>query len=342
MVSPVYIAELAPEHVRGQLSTLWQLSITAGILIASAANIGLEKWTDGWRVSYGGNIIFAVILILSLIFMPESPRWLAGKGLDEKAKAAMTKIRYEDEIEDEMVELHAECKAELALGVASWRELLAVDNKMRYRLFLGVALQTVQQLCGINSIMFYAPTILKRFFDEHVSIVATFVLNFINFLSTFITIYAVEKFGRVKLLTSGAVIMMCSLIANAVLAGVTQTQTVGYVVVVFSAIFIVGFAYSWGPVVWTVCSEMYPLRARGKATGITTMTNWIWTTIVGAVFPLASHGSLSGCFAFFACIIFFGFWIVYLFQAETANKTILEIDEAYEKHQPKLVRKKFN
>jgi len=105
--------------------------------------------------------------------------------------------------------------------------------------------------------------------------------------------------------------------------------------------FIVGFAASWGPVVWTVCAEVYPLRERGKATGLTTMTNWFWTTIVGALFPLASSASLTGCFAFFAGTICLGSLMVYFLMAETARKTILEIDEAYANHKPKLVRKKW-
>jgi sugar phosphate permease len=99
--------------------------------------------------------------------------------------------------------------------------------------------------------------------------------------------------------------------------------------------FIIGFAYSWGPAVWVVCSEIFPLCARGKATGLTTMTNWLFTTIiVGAVFPIASDASLSGCFAFFACVIFTGTWIVYFFEAETAKRNILEIDEDFANNKP--------
>lgn len=167
MCVPVYIAELAPEHVRGQLSTLWQLAITIGILIASAANLGLQHWQEGWRLSYGGNIIFAIIFLGALCFMPESPRWLAGHGDDARAREAMSKIRFDDEIENEMKELKLECAEEAKLGVASWREVFATENKMRYRLVLGMLLQTFQQLSGINAIMFYAPT-SKSMFDARV------------------------------------------------------------------------------------------------------------------------------------------------------------------------------
>jgi len=339
MCAPVYISELAPEHVRGALSTLWQVAITAGILIASACNLGLKNWSEGWRLSYGGNILFAIIMLGAMFFMPESPRWLAGKDRDDEARVALATIRYEDEVEDEVMKLKEETAKEKALGIASWKEVIAVDNKMLYRLLLGVSLQVTQQLSGINAIMFYAPTILNKFFDSNQAIIGTFVLNTINFLSTFITVYTVERAGRVKLLVSGGLLMTVTLVVAAILSSLDQTEKVGWFVLVTASIYIIGFAYSWGPVVWTVCAELFPLRSRGKATGITTMSNWAMTSVVGALFPIASTASLAGCFAFFACIIFAGTVVVYFFQAETAGKTVLETDEAFAKHEPKVVRK---
>jgi SP family sugar:H+ symporter-like MFS transporter len=341
MASPVYIAELTPEHARGWLTTLWQLAITFGILVASAANLGLEKWSDGWRISYGGNIVFSVFLMGALLFMPESPRWLVANGREDLAREAMMLSRFPEEVDDEMRELARECDAEKELGVASWSELLSTANKIRYRLFLGIALFAVQQLSGINAIMFYAPTILKRFFGSTNAIIGTFVLNTINFLATFITIAWVDKYGRVLLLVCGGLVMTISLVVNAILSSpqLQESEAVGYLVVVFSAVYIVGFAASWGPLCWVVCAEYFPLRARGKATSITSTTNWLFTTLVGAIFPLASTASLSGCFGFFSAIIFAGSLMVYLFMAETSQRTILEIDEAYADHKPKLIRK---
>lgn len=339
MCAPVYVAEIAEEHVRGQLGTLWQVAITFGILVASAANFGLQYWTEGWRLSYGGNILFAIILLICLPFMPESPRWLAAHGSEEELREALRKTRFEDQIEAEMKLLLAEVSEEKTLGSASWREVFSTKHNMRSRLALGISFQGIQQLCGINAIMFYAPDILNTFFTANQAIIGTFVLNTINFLATFITVATVDRFGRVKLLVTGGMIMFMSLIANTILASMEQTITVGYFVLLFAAIFIIGFAYSWGPVVWVVCSEMFPFHTRGKATGITTMTNWLCTTIVGALFPAASTASLSACFAFFAIIISVGVVIVYFFQIETANKTSIEINEAYSTHKPQLKRK---
>lgn len=338
MVVPVYISECAPEHMRGRLGTLWQVAVTLGILMVSGLNIAFEQVVWGWRLSYGGNILFSLILLLALLCMPESPRWLAANGTEEQLLSALKKVRYEEDINREMIELRTEAEDEKLEGISTWGELFSKENSMRYRVLLGMSLQLFQQLCGINAIMFYAPDILNKFFTQQEAIIGTFVLNTINFLATFIAVWAVDRYGRVKLLTTGGVIMLLALIANAVLSAQPQTLTIGQIVVVFAALFIVGFAYSWGPVVWVVCSEMFPLRARGKATGLTTGTNWIATTLVGAIFPAASTASLSGCFAFFAIMIAIGTTVVHMLLVETANKTIIEIDEKFANHEPRLNR----
>jgi sugar porter (SP) family MFS transporter len=339
MCVPVYIAELSPEHTRGMLGTLWQVAVTSGILIASGANIGLQKWNDGWRLSYGGNILFAIILLICLIFMPESPRWLAAHATDEELEQALQRVRYEDEIESETIKLRAEVEEEKRIGIAPWSEIFSPKDNMRSRVLLGMSFQAFQQLCGINAIMFYAPDILNTFFTENQAIKGTFGLNAINFLATFITVATIDKFGRVKLLLSGGVIMMAALVMNAIFSSLGQTKTIGWLVLVFAGLFIVGFAFSWGPVVWVVCSEMFPYRTRGKSTGLTTMTNWMFTCIVGGVFPAASRASLSGCFGFFAAMISVGIVVVYFFQVETADRTIIQIDKAYAAHKPQLKRK---
>jgi sugar porter (SP) family MFS transporter len=341
MCSPVYISELAPQHRRGQLSTLWQLAIVSGIVLVSILNIWLAEWDQGWRISYGGNIVFALILIGMLTIMPESPRYLVGKEKFDEAREALAMVRFDDQLDAEMKELDLEAKAEVARGVANWAELFSKDNSMRYRIMLGVSLQSIQQLSGINAIMFYAPTILERFFGASGGILGALILNIVNFLATFITIATVERFGRARLLFTGGILMCFALLMNAIFSSLEQTDAVGFMVVVFCGLYVIGFAYSWGPVVWTYCSEMFPLRERGKATGLTTFSNWTWTTIVGAVFPHAASASLSGCFAFFAGIVFCAIFLVYFFLPETADKTILEIDEEFKNQKPQFPRKKW-
>lgn len=268
-------------------------------------------------------------------FFSVLPSRLAAHASEEDLARALKKVHYEDEIEPEATKLLEEVKEEKLLGVVSWREVFAKGNN----LFLGMSFQAFQQLCGINAIMFYAPDILNTFFTEEQAIKGTFGLNLINFLATFITITTVDRFGRVKLLVSGGLIMLLALVMNAILSSLDQTMTVGWLVLVFAAVFIIGFAFSWGPVVWIVCAEMFPFRTRSKSTGLTTMTNWLCTTVVGAVFPVASTASLSGCFAFFSVAIAVGTTVVYLFQPETANLSSLQIEAAYKTHKPALKRK---
>ncbi|KAL9187194.1 hypothetical protein ACHAXT_010914 [Thalassiosira profunda] len=350
MCSPVYIAELAPESHRGQLATLWQLAITTGIVLVSILNIWLAEWDEGWRISYGGNIVFSVTLLILLIFMPESPHFLVKQGRDEEARKALGRVRFEDQVEWEMEELEMEAIAAEKRGEATWKQVFDNDNnKMKTRTLTGVLLQTIQQLSGINAIMFYAPIILEDFFGSKGGIYGALVLNIINFCSTFITIFTIEKLGRVLILFSGGIVMCVSLIPTAIMAsidenkeeGTESSQSIGIGITSMCALYVIGFAFSWGPVVWVYCAEMFPLRERGKANSLTTFANWFWATIVGAVFPSASTASLAGCFGFFAGVVFIGILFVYFYLPETSNRTAPEIDEEYLNHKAKLKREKW-
>jgi sugar porter (SP) family MFS transporter len=294
---------------------------------------------EGWRLSYGGNIVFAILMIILLFFMPESPRWLAAHGTEEQVKAALGKVRFEDEVEPELKKLKHEVEEEQKLGVAPWSEVFSEHLCMRRRVALGVAMMGFQQLCGINAVMFYAPDILAEFFSDDASITGAFILNVINFLATFITVFTIDHFGRTKLLVSGGSVMFPCLLVLGILSLITQTKAIGFAVIIVAGLYVIGFAFSWGPVLWVLVGEMFPYRTRGKAAGTMVMSNWIFTTIVGAVFPAAQNASLAGCFFFFAAMIFIGNSIVYFFQPETMDKTSDQIDEAYKNHQPALKRK---
>jgi len=346
MCSPVYIAEVAPEHRRGQLATLWQLAIVTGIVLVSILNIWLAEWDEGWRISYGGNIVFSVALAALMTIMPESPHFLMSKHRHEDARAALATVRFDDQIEDELKQLENEVRMTKDLGEASWSEVFDNGNaKMRFRTLTGMALQTIQQLSGINAIMFYAPIIFQKFWGPAGGIYGSLALNVINFFSTFITIATVERWGRVLILFSGAIVMSIALTGCAILNAIDpegSSNGIGIGVLLFCAMYVVGFAYSWGPIVWVVCAEMFPLRHRGKANSLTTFTNWFWTTVVGAVFPIASSASLEGCFGFFAAVVFVASFFVYFYLPETANRTATEIDEEYENHKAEFPRKKWN
>jgi len=297
------------------------------------------------RISYGGNIVFSVALLALMAIMPESPHFLVSKHRRDDAKAALATVRFDDQIEWELEQLEMEVNMAESRGEASWSEVFDNNNaRMKFRVFTGCALQTIQQLSGINAIMFYAPVIFHKFWGPAGGLYGGLALNVINFFSTFITIATVERWGRVLILFSGAVVMCTALTLCAIMNGVDpngDSNGIGVSVVLFCALYVVGFAYSWGPIVWVVCAEMFPLRQRGKANSLTTFTNWFWTTVVGAVFPLASTASLAGCFGFFAAVVFIAAFFVYFMLPETANRTATEIDEEYESHKPEFPRKKW-
>ena len=152
MCAPVCIAECSPEHIRGALGTLWQLAITAGIACASACNLGLKNWIEGWRLSYGGNIVFAIIMLICLAFMPESPRWLAAHRTEEETRKALNRMRFEDEIELEMTKIAVEIEQEQKMGEAPWSEVFSTENSSRRRVMLGIVLMAFQQLSGVNAV----------------------------------------------------------------------------------------------------------------------------------------------------------------------------------------------
>ena len=287
MCSPVYIEEVAPESHRGAMGTLWQLAITTGIVLVSILNIWLADWDDGWRISYGGNIVFSVALLILLTIMPESPHFLISKGRSDDARNALGKVRFENQIDWEIDELEMEHNEKKEMGEATWREVFDDNNnKMKTRTTIGILLQSIQQLSGINAIMFYAPSIFEDFFGSKGGIYGALALNIINFFSTFITMATIERFGRVLILFSGGIMMCVALIITCALSAVdesygegVQNQSLGIGICTMCALYVIGFAYSWGPVVWVVCAEMFPMRVRGKATSLTTFSNWFWATM---------------------------------------------------------------
>jgi len=358
MCVPLYLVEVSPTHLSGMMSTLWQLSTTFGIVLASSVNIPLKEWDEGWRISYGGNSVFALLFIIALPFMPESPRWLASqmvaqgekadvdedarKAKAQRVRAALAKVRTPDEVEAEAQAIEKEAVEASELGVASWGEICrdvgANNNKLGRRLWLGCALQLGQQLSGINAIMFYAPTIFTNLFNSEVGLYTALGLNVVNFFATFITVFGVDRFGRTLLLVTGGITMCIMLVVVGAMAFLPTSDVIGYIIITFTGIFVVSFAYSWGPVVWTVCAEIFPLRSRGKLTGLTTLCNWVATGVVGVAFPPAQRASLGATFMFFAIIILLATMMVYFFLPETANLNILQIDTQFASHKPQCVR----
>ncbi|KAG5175422.1 general substrate transporter [Tribonema minus] len=333
MASTCYQSEIAPESIRGLLVALQQLSITFGIFLAALANVGLKTWSEGWRLSYCGNGFLSFALIILMMFCPESPRWLYKVGKVEQARAVLHKVRQDYEVDMEM-DLIAEQEKEAQLAAQHhWSDLFKAANNMRYRTLVGIAITSFQQLTGINAIMYFAPVIFSDFLSTDMALIANLILMFVNFISTFITIACVDKYGRRSLLAYGAAGMTITLLVvcllSSDLADYKNDAAVSWTIVGFCALYVVNFAFSWGPVGWIVPAEIFPLDLRGKGMSLTTSANWLWNFIIGKVTPellRQDRLDLWGTFLFFAawCIIMFVFTMLYV--PETRLVALEEID----------------
>jgi MFS transporter, SP family, sugar:H+ symporter len=340
LCTPVYIAECSPTETRGFLVTFWQVGVTLGMLLGNAVNIGAATVPYGWRFSYGGPIFFAFLQLLGLVaYMPESPRYLATKGDRKQVGAVMAKLRRPEQVEHAVDASMTEVQEDLDRGQPSWTEVLRTANRMRYRVLLGVAMQLLNQLSGNEAINFYTPVILNRIFGSSQSIFNAFLLGIVNLAAVVVTLFVVDRVGRVPLWMAGGAVMLASQLANSVLQSLTATPTTNYAFLACLAVFTFAYHGTFGPLAWDICSEMFPIRERAKAVGLTTMSNFVGVTIVGSVFSYTIDASPGGSFAFFCAMIFLNLCLVYFFLPETSERNAVEIEEQFRKHEAKLYRR---
>lgn len=346
MSVPVYIGECSPSHKRGQLTTFWQTGVTVGMLVGTAVNLGVSDLEYGWRISYGGPIVFAALLALAMAsFMPESPRFLASKGNSEQYRDQINRVllqlRYKEEIQHSTEAIEEEVRQERELGVASWAETFRTSDKIRYRVLLGIGMQFLNQLSGNETINFYAPKILSNVFSDQQSLLSSFLLGIVNLVAVIVALFTVDRVGRVPLWMMGGLVMLFAQIANSVLQSLEPTNAVNVSFLVGLSVFTFAYHGTMGPLAWDICSEMFPARERSKAVGLTTMSNFVGVVVVGAVFPYAMNASPAGCFAFFSVMLFANMSLVYFFLPETAERSPLQIEEEFKDHKPTLRRNIF-
>lgn len=312
--APLYLSEVSPGTVRGSMISMYQLMITIGIVLAFLSNTWLATYAtfDGvtgghWRVMLGVIAIPAAIMFIGVFFLPESPRWLFLKGFHDKAVEVFKRMKLDDaEIAAEVQEIQDSLKVK-----QDGFTLFKTNSNFRRAIGLGIGLQIIQQLTGINVIMYYAPRIFKMagFEDVNEQMWGTVIVGVTNVLATFIAIAFVDRLGRKPIMYAGFVTMgvallavgsifliggQTSLVANA--KGIQESVTVlkdmsyAYPAIFALLIFIVGFAMSAGPIIWVICSEIYPLAGRDLGVTFSTGTNWIANAIVGMTFLTLING----------------------------------------------------
>jgi len=323
--APLYIAELSPRYIRGGLVTINQLFITIGILAAYLIGL-LFVDTHSWRLMFAIAAIPAAFQFIVMCFFPESPRYLTNIGDKKGALAVLTRFRGS--------------KADAALEISHiekmikkkkphWSELLS--KRVRPALLAGIGVTVIQQITGINTIIYYAPTIFKfaGFASDKTALFATMWVGVVNVLMTFVAIYLLDKVGRKPLLLFGLGGMVLSLIV----LGIGFYQSVSTTIMAVISLvclftYIASFAFSLGPIGWLLNSEIYPLHIRGKAMGVATCANWVANFIVTATFLNLIHFvGKAGTFWLYGLIGFFGLFFIWRKIPETKGKSLEEIEE---------------
>jgi sugar porter (SP) family MFS transporter len=326
LIVPLYLSEIAPTEIRGAISSLNQLMIVVGILLAFIANALLAD-SGAWRWMLGLAVVPSVVLLIGMYFMPETPRWLVSRGREDEARGVLLQSRTEEEAEKEIQDIK-EVERQEEGGL---RELVA--PWVRPALVVAIGLAVFQQIIGINTIIYYAPTTLTNVgYGNAAAIYANLVIGVINVLMTLVAIRIIDSTGRKPLLLGGLVGMVISLsvlgLSTLLLSEPSSpTDTVAIITLLCLAGFIICFAATWGPTVWVMLPEVLPLRIRGTAMGVAIFLHWIANFIVSQTFPslLASLGP-GPVFLGYAVIGVLAFVFVSAFVTETKGRSLEEIE----------------
>ncbi len=296
MVAPMFIAELAPAHLRGRLVSIYQLAITLGILCSYLTNTLLLQYatahaatadgllhyylvTEVWRGMLGSNMVPALLFLLLLCFVPESPRWLMQEGRQQRAFEVLRRISGQRQASTEIDEIRSALAEE---GKGSFRQLLAPG--MRTALVIGLALPFLSQLTGITTVMYYAPAIFEQAgFRSGSAMGSASVIGFFNMIFTFVAIWKIDHWGRKPLLVWGFAGLSVALLSIGLLFYSDGKQDFLLGAFVF---YIAVFAATIGPGVWVVIAEIYPTKIRGRAMSIGTLSLFLGSSFVTQTYPL--------------------------------------------------------
>lgn len=323
--APLYISEIAPTRYRGALVSLNQLAITLGILISYIVDYIFAEHGQ-WRFMFISGIVPAVGLLFGMIFLPESPRWMANKGLIDKARSILARIRNNPS------EAERELAAIIACGQQQhphnhWQTLFSPF--IRSAIIIGIGLAVLQQITGINTIIYYAPTIFKMagFASATSAILATMGVGAILVLFTIIALPFIDTLGRRPLLLSGLFGMAISLATLSWAFHQTDISAIKWLALGSMLFYIACFAFSLGPIMWVIIAEIYPLKVRGLGSSVATAANWGSNMIVALTFlSLVQLFGASATFFIYFIISLFGLFFIYYLVPETKGITLEQIE----------------
>ncbi|MGH9612956.1 MAG: sugar porter family MFS transporter [Bryobacteraceae bacterium] len=328
VLGPMYIAEVAPPHIRGRLVTINQLAIVSGILMAYYVNWLLAAGGSGnWRWMFATAAVPSIAFWLGLLGIPESPRWLARKRDDGDALKVLERVVGPAEARLELKEIHASIAQESAFTLAD-----LFRSGLRRPVMLAIVLAALSQVTGINTIIYYGSILLREHAGQSASsaIGANVLIGVINFGGTIVAMFTIDRIGRRALLLFGSAGMAVSLGALG-LAFHSRSQPFSVILGLILA-YVFCFAVSLGPGVWVYISEMFPNTVRGRAMSIGTMSVWIACLAVTLTFlTLVQALTTAGAFWFYGAICAVTFVFVYRALPETKGQTLEEIQEFWKK-----------
>ena len=326
---PTYLAELAPAKTRGMLSSLNQIMIVTGILLAYIVDWAFS-FSANWRAMLAAAIVPAIALLIGMIFLPETPRWLLARGHEEPARQVIR------DAQGSGVDVDAE--------VAGIREVIRLDQEqrpglrdlitplVRPALVVALILAIGQQFCGVNAVNFYAPTMFTNLgFGNSASLLASIVLGVVKLAFTAWVVFVVDRWGRKPLLLIGNVSMAATLLLLGVAVLTLHSPIAsGISTLVLLMVYLAGYELGWGAIVWLMMSEVFPLKARGVGMGVSSVVLWAGTFTITFVFPVMENGlGLAYSAWIFAAVSVVLYVLVAKFVPETKGRSLEEIQEVW-------------
>ncbi|RKD76361.1 SP family xylose:H+ symportor-like MFS transporter [Sinobaca qinghaiensis] len=325
-VAPMYIGEIAPPHLRGRLVSLNQFAIIFGMLVVYFVNWGIARgetmaWVNeiGWRYMFASEAIPALLFLLLLFTVPESPRYLVSRNQEDKAMNVLLKTYSTTMAKATMFEIKQ--------SFDQRKEKLFAYGKMI--IVIGILLSVFQQFVGINVALYYAPRIFESMgAARDASLFQTIVMGLVNVIFTIIAIVTVDKFGRKPLLIIGSIGMTIGMFG---VAGLAFFEQIGIATLVFIIIYTASFMMSWGPVVWVLLSEIFPNKIRGQALAIAVAAQWAANYFISSTYPMMMEVSGGMTYGFYGVMSILSAVFVWKLIPETKGKSLEELETILKK-----------
>ena len=344
VLSPLYISEVAPANIRGRLTTVQQVMIITGLTAAFVVNYFLAQTAGSslgevgglpaWRWMYLAQAIPAVVFLVALFFIPESPRYLVSRGREEEARTVLTRLFGPAVANRKVGEIQASFSKDHR---PSFRDVAAPGTIFRPIVWAGIMLATFQQFVGINIIFYYGETLWRLAgVSEEVALERNIISGVVSIAAVFLALAVIDKIGRKPLLligsagmavTLGAMTWAFSGAATDAAGNLVLGETAGYTALVAANLYVIFFNFSWGPVMWVMLGEMFPNQIRGSALAVAGFAQWGANFLVVQIFPwMASSLGLAATYAFYTASAVISFFLVRAFIKETKGKELEEME----------------